>query len=213
MFIRWGYCFSKSWPCVNRSWAKQLMRLFRLWQTLVYIGGWAVINGALLWLVQRWDTLSRGGKLLLGSVPALTTFALAAAMWQKERFRLFFVALIVGILATPLMTGVWLHEFKVASAVPEPRLELELFHDHARSSALTNQQILITALITLAVAGGVMTFTRTTTHSAQAMTAFTFFYIACLLPHGFRTELEQDQWAELALRVLPLLIAVVAVAT
>src|SRR5438874_10080620 len=77
-------------------------RLFRLWQTLVYIGGWAVINGALLWLVQHWDTLSRAGKLLLGSVPALTTFALAAAMWQKERFRLFFVALIVAVLATPL---------------------------------------------------------------------------------------------------------------
>src|SRR5436305_7289982 len=59
-------------------------RLFRLWQTLVYVGGWAVVNGALLWLMQHWDTLSRTGKLLLGSVPAITTFALAAAMWRKE---------------------------------------------------------------------------------------------------------------------------------
>ena len=48
-------------------------RLFRLWQTLVYIGGWAVINGALLWLMQYWDSLSRPGKLLLGSVPAITS--------------------------------------------------------------------------------------------------------------------------------------------
>src|SRR5262249_13129954 len=97
-------------------------RLFRLWQTLVYVGGWAVINGALLWLVQHWDSLSRAGKLMLGSMPAITTFALAAAMWRLERFRLFFVALIVAILATPLLMGVWLHEFDVASAVSSERL-------------------------------------------------------------------------------------------
>lgn len=187
-------------------------RLFRLWQTLVYIGGWAVINGALLWLVQHWETLSRSGKLLLGSVPALTTFALAAAMWRKERFRLFFVALIVAVLATPLMTGVWLHEFKIASQVPRDRLSLEVFHKEADSTALTNQQIFITALITLMVAGGVMTFTKTTTHSAQTLTAFTFFYLACLLPYGFRPEVDNEQWAELAVQGLPLLLATVVVA-
>src|SRR5439155_10943171 len=159
-------------------------RLFRLWQTLVYVGGWAVINGALLWLMQHWDQLSRAGKLLLGSVPALTTFALAAAMWRLERFRLFFVALIVAVLATPLMTGVWLHEFKIAAAVPEDGLGLELFHETAESTGFTNQQILLTALITLLVAGGVMAFTRTTTHSAQSLTAFVLLYFAGLLLHG-----------------------------
>jgi serine/threonine protein kinase/class 3 adenylate cyclase len=187
-------------------------RLFRLWQTLVYIGGWAVINGALLWLVQHWETLSCSGKLLLGSVPALTTFTLAAAMWRKERFRLFFVAMIVAVLATPLMSGVWLHEFKIASAAPPDRLSLEVFHKHADSTALTNQQMFIAALITLAVAGAVMTFTKTTTHSAQALMAFALFYATCLLPYGVRPEVENEQWAELALRALPLLLATSAIA-
>src|SRR5207245_3618747 len=121
-------------------------RFFRLWQTLVYVGGWAVINGALLWLTQHWASLSRAGKLMLGSVPALTTFALAAAMWRLERFRLFFVALIVAILATPLLTGVWLHEFKVAGGVAPGRLKLEAFHNQADSKQITKEQILLTAL-------------------------------------------------------------------
>jgi hypothetical protein len=187
-------------------------RWFRLWQTLVYIGGWAVINGALLWLMQYWDSLSRAGKLLLGSVPAITTFALAAVMWRKERFRLFFVALIVAILATPLMTGVWLHEFKWAAAVRPDKLGLELFHDSADSNGLTNEQMLIAALVTLVVAGSIMLFTRTTTHSAQSLGALALFYAACLLPHGLRAQLEHDRWAELAVNGLPLLLATAGVA-
>jgi hypothetical protein len=187
-------------------------RLFRLWQTLVYIGGWAVVNGSLLWLMQHWDTLSRAGKLMLGSVPALTTFALAAAMWRMERFRLFFVALIVAVLATPLLTGVWLHEFKIAATVPADRLQLEAFHEQANSTQVTNQQILLTALVTLAVAGAVMRFTRTATHSAQTLAAFVAFYTACLLRYGLRPHAEQNELAWLAVRYVPLLLAVAAFA-
>jgi hypothetical protein len=181
-------------------------RMFRLWQTLVYVGGWAVINGALLWLMQHWDSLTRIGRLLLGSVPAVTTFSLAAAMWRLERFRLFFVALIVAILATPLLTGVWLHEFKLAGTVPADRLPLELFKDF--SEPLTNEQILVAALVTLVVAGSIMAFTRTTTHSAQALAAAAFCYTAWLLPRGLRPEVEQNLWAGLALKYIPLLVAV-----
>jgi len=47
----------------------------------------------------------RAGKLLLGSVPAVTAYSLAAAMWRLERFRLTFVALVVGVLAVPLLMG------------------------------------------------------------------------------------------------------------
>jgi hypothetical protein len=43
--------------------------------------------------------------------------------------------------------------------------------------------------------------------------AFTLFYVACLLPYGFRPEVENDQWAELAIRGLPLFFAMMAVAT
>jgi len=186
-------------------------RLFRLWQTLVYIGGWAVINGALLWLMQHWENLSRGGKLLLGSVPAVTTFALAAAMWRIERFRLFFVALIVAVLATPLLTGVWLHEFHLGAQVAESRLQLEVFHNQPGSTGFTNEQMLITAIVTLAVAVGVMAFTRTTTHSAQALAAFVLCYTALLLPRGLRPEVEHEQWARIAIEYLPLLLAVAAV--
>jgi hypothetical protein len=179
---------------------------YRIWQTLVYLGGWAVINGALLWLIQHWDTLSRAGKLLLGSVPALTTFGLAATMWRLERFRLVFVALIVGIIATPLLTGVWLHEFKVASYVPEPRLRLEVFHTSSGSTQVTNRQILLISLATMVVAGGIMGFTRTTTHSAQALVAFAAFYAACLLDFRLRPHVEDNEWARLALKFVPLLL-------
>jgi serine/threonine protein kinase/class 3 adenylate cyclase len=185
-------------------------RLFRLWQTLVYVGGWAVINGALLWLIQHWDNLSRAGKLTLGAVPALTTFTLAAAMWRLERFRLFFVALIVAVLATPLFMGVWLHEFQIAAQVPAARLPFELFHDSADSTGFTNLQMLWTALVTLVVAGGVMAFTRTTAHSAQALIAFALFYTTLLLPRGLRPQADHEQWARIALEYFPLLLAVSA---
>jgi hypothetical protein len=140
-------------------------------------------------------------------VPALTTFALATAMWRMERFRLFFVALIVAILATPLLTGVWLHEFKVAATVSASRLTLELFHDRADSNSFTNHQMLLTALATVIVAGGVMGLTRTTTHSAQTLVACVLLYAACLLPYGLRPQAEHQQWARIALECLPLLLA------
>ena len=185
-------------------------RAFRLWQTLVYLGGWAVINGALLWLMM--NNLGRAGKLLLGSVPAITSFALAAAMWRIERFRLFFVALIVAVLATPLLTGVWLHEFKVAGSVTEDRLSLELFHQEESSTRITNRQLLLSGLATLVVAVGVMGFTRTTTHSAQAAVALTLFFATALLPYGARLHVEQEQWARLALKFVPLLLLAGAIA-
>jgi hypothetical protein len=161
--------------------------------------------------MQHWDTLSRTGKLLLGSVPAITTFALAMAMWRVERFRLFFVALIVAVLATPLLMGVWLYEFKIGATVPAASVALEAFHNSADSTAITNQQILITALVTLLVAAAVMVFTRTTTHSAQTLAAFALFYAACLLWYGLRPHVDHKEWASLALKCLPLLLAVSAV--
>jgi serine/threonine protein kinase/class 3 adenylate cyclase len=188
-------------------------RSFRLWQTLVYVGGWAVINGALLWLIQHWNELSRLGKLTLGSLPALTTFILAASMWRLERFRLTFIALIVAVLSVPLVTGVWLHEFNIVGAVPTGALSLQLFHDHAESSALTNQQMLLTAFATLIVACSVMCFTRTATHSAQTLVAFAAAYASVLLLYGLRTMVEADQWAAIAMRMLPLFATVAGIAT
>jgi hypothetical protein len=85
---------------------------------------------------------------------------------------------------------------------------LELFHDQATSTALTNQQILWTALATLLAAATVMRFTRTTTHSAQALAALILAYTAWLLGHGFRPAIEHEEWAGLALKYLPLLLAV-----
>jgi serine/threonine protein kinase/class 3 adenylate cyclase len=180
-------------------------RWHRLWPTLVYLGGWAVVHGAVLWLMQHWVELSRTGRLLLGSVPAVTAFALAGGMWRLERFRLTFVALIVGILAVPLFVGVWLHEFNVGAAVPEWRLHYELFHNATGSMALTNLQLLLITLSALLAAGTVMLFTRTTTHSAQAALALVLFYGACLLWWALRPDLEAERWATLAVKQLPLL--------
>jgi hypothetical protein len=179
-------------------------RVYRFWQTLVYLGGWAVINGAVLWLVLHWSELGRTGKLLLGSVPAITAYALAAAMWRLERFRLTFVALVVGILAVPLLTGVWLLDLEVAGHVPEDKLGQELFHATADSKDLTNRQLLIMSLATLAAAGTVMWFTRTTTHSAQTVAAGVLVYSAILLWFGFKTNLDDGKWATLAAKYLPL---------
>jgi hypothetical protein len=186
-------------------------RLYRFWQTLVYLGGWAVVNGALLWLIQQWEQLPRAGKLALGSVPAITAFALAFGMWKMERFRLTFVALVVGVLAVPLFTAVWLHEFEIAAHVPASRLEYELFHTEATSTAITNDQLLITALVAAAVAGGVMLWTSTTTHSAQAVLAVSFLYAAITLRFGLMVHLEKGEWATLGLKFLPLLLVSVII--
>ena len=187
-------------------------RYYRFWQTVVYLGGWAVINGALLWLVQHWDSLGRAEKLLLGSVPGLTAFALAAAMWKVERFRLTFVALVVGILATPVLTGVWLHEFQVADQISERRLSYELLRDSPDSTKLTNQQLLIVSLATFLVAGGVMLFTGTTTHSAQTLISLLALYAAAYLLLGLKPELKHEKWATIAIKCVPLLLLLVVVA-
>src|SRR5262249_46371367 len=76
------------------------------------------------------------------------------------------------------------------------------------SDGITNQQILLTMLAALAVAGGVMAITRTTTHSAQALAACVLFYSACLLFQGLRPDAEHGEWARLALKYLPLLVIV-----
>jgi len=156
--------------------------------------------------MQHWSDLSSTQRLLLGSVPALTAFALALAMWKLERFRLTFVALIVGILAVPLCTGVWLHEYNVAARVSETKLAYELFHSTAQSEGLTNLQVLIMSLAMLTVAGTVMRFTRTTTHSAQTMIATFAGYSSILLCLGLKLLVDEEKWASVAVRYTPLLL-------
>jgi serine/threonine protein kinase/class 3 adenylate cyclase len=181
-------------------------RHYRFWQTLVYLGGWAVINGSLLWLVQHWTDLIRTSRLMLGSVPAITAFGLAVAMWELERFRLTFVALIVAVVAVPLMTGVWLHEFEVGASVPQERLSYELFHETQDSTAFTNLQLLLTTASALLAAAVVMQLTRTTTHSAQATLAVMACYAAGLVWAGLRLHLEAERWATIALQFAPLVL-------
>src|SRR5262249_48684691 len=55
---------------------------------------------------------------------------------------------------------------------------------------------------------------RTTTHSAQGLLAFVLFYLACLLPYGLRGHVENQEhhWAVLAMKCVPLLLAVAAAA-
>ena len=186
---------------------------YRVWQTLVYVGGWAVINGSLLWLIQDWQKLTRAGRLGLGCLPALTAFALGAIMWRLERFRLAFVALVVGILAVPLPIGVWLHEFKIAAAVAPSRLPFELFHTTVDTTALTNAQLTLIALGTAAVALVVMLWTRTKTHSAQALAAAVLLYTTVLLLFGLKLNYDHHEWAKLAIQFVPLLVAQGWVAT
>ena len=194
----------KGLPAVMES------RVQRFWQTLVYVSGWAVINGALIWLLTHYGDLTRAGKLLLGSIPALTAFLMAAAMWRAERFRLTFVALVVGVLALPLLTGVWLYEFHVAATVPAAELKQELFaHQPAAGQVMTrvtNHQLLITFLSALAVAAGVMRFTRTMTHSTQTALALALAYSCGLLCwFGLKPLGEDQHFAIIAMQYLPLL--------
>lgn len=186
-------------------------RVYRLWQTLVYVGGWAVVNGALLWLVLHWQTLERVPKLMLGSVPAVTAFALAWAMTVRERFRLTFLALVVGIVAVPLLAGVWLYEFKVGALVPHAALGQELFYSLERPDGVTNLQLFLAALATFVVAACVMLYTRTATHSAQALAAFAFLYSTELLFFDLKAHWTAEQWATLSLQYAPLWLACVGV--
>jgi len=182
---------------------------FRLWQTLVYIGGWAVINGSLLWLTQRWGSLGRLEKLALGSAPALTALALAATMWRIERFRLFFVAAIVAVAATPLIAGVWLYEFGVAGTPRRDALALELFHRAQDSTEVTNRQLLLAAGATLAAAGAAAFISRAAAHSGEAVLALAGLYTTFLLENGLRPMVERGDWATVALQCAPLLAATI----
>jgi serine/threonine protein kinase/class 3 adenylate cyclase len=207
-------------------------RQYRFWQTVVYLGGWSLLNGVLFWLVRFWDELGRGTKLALGAVPVLTAAALAVAMWRLERFRLTFVALIVAVLAVPLGTGVWLHEFELATKV-SPQLEhYELFprpetgaesasvegpvasataertggaEEMSFSYPVTNRQLWWSALAALLAGWGVMLFTRTTTHSAQGVVVTVLFYSASLLWWGLRPSVLEEDWAWIGLKCVPLI--------
>src|SRR4030095_3688317 len=74
------------------------------------------------------------------------------------------------------------------------------------SDRFTNRQILFAALTTLVAAGGVMAFTRTVTHSAQAAIALLLAYSALLLPSGLRPLVEAEKWAHVAAKYIPLLV-------
>ena len=182
-------------------------RVYRLWETLVYFSGWAVVNAAVLWLVLHWEILARVPKLLLSSVPALTAFALAFAMIKLERFRLAFLALVVGVATIPLLAGIWLYEFRVGSAVMASWRAQELFYAGPNSAWFTNPQILLTALATFAVAACVMLYTRSTTHSAQALLALALLYTAELLFFDLKPLWTAGKWSTLSLELVPLLLA------
>ncbi len=211
-------------------------RQYRFWQIMVYLGGWAILNGVSFWLIRFWGDLGHGTKLALGSVPALTAFGLAAAMWRVERFRLTFVALIVAIMAVPLATGVWLHEFDIARTVPTDGQQNELFtasnrmvnegpgsdsHEETSPAAgravgpesypLTNRQLFWSVLAAWVVGAGIMRFTRTTLHSAQVVFLTCCSYSVWLLGWGLRPRVEANDWARVGWMHVPLLVGVSAV--
>lgn len=195
-------------------------RRLRLWRTLVYLGAWTVVNGAAIWLTVHWDDLSTPLRLLLGSVPALATFALAGAMLRKSRFRLTFVALVIGVLAFPLLIGVWVYELDLlGTPMLDPNgQQLELVSREAfmlnaagepvlgHSTGITNRQLFVTCLFTLLVAVVVMRQTGTVTHSAQTAVAAVATYLALHLLLSNLPLLAEEQYAAIALRLVPLLL-------
>jgi hypothetical protein len=96
--------------------------------------------------------------------------------------------------------------------VSEPELAREWFHTEADSTAITNRQILFTALITLIVAAGAAKFTRTTTHSAQTLTASVLLYLAMLSMGGLRAHVKAGEWATIALHLIPLFVGTAGIA-
>jgi serine/threonine protein kinase/class 3 adenylate cyclase len=186
-------------------------RLIRFWQTAVYIGGWLAVNGAVLWLVLHWPDLERWARLTLGSLPGVIATVLALFMWRFERFRLEFVALIVVVIATPLLASVWVYEFEVGrSLVPDYNREL-FVRSADDSDGLNNFQIMVVTLLTVIVAGAVMIRTGTTTHSAQATLAALAAYSGILVFLGIWPWAEHRRWAGLALRFVPFLLVVLAI--
>jgi hypothetical protein len=110
----------------------------------------------------------------------------------------------LGVLAVPLWVGVWLHEFEWATYVSAAGLDQELFYSDQTPGALTNRQILWTAVATLAAAVGVAWRTRTTAHSAQAAGAMVLGYTALLLFYDLKPHVNDQRWALLAVQYLPL---------
>lgn len=183
-------------------------RHFRFWQTLVYISGWAFLNGATIWLSLHWTSLERAFRLALGSVPAVSTLLLAALMHRLQRYRLTFTALIVTILAVPLMTGVWFYEFEIGSSTVDA--SYEFFSDAGpplteAGGALTNNQILSMFLVTLLSAILAMLATGTKTHSAQTTIALFFTYAAMMAWSGMKPFVMEGRWAYVGMRLFPLI--------
>jgi serine/threonine protein kinase len=211
-------------------------RQYRLWQTVVYLGGWCLLNGVFFWLIRFWEEMGRGMKLALGAAPVLTAAGMAAVMWRWERFRLVFVALIVAVLAVPVGMGVWLHEFGIGRTVSVGREEYEVFprreiggtqegagvdvdaaeaagvEGDSPSYPVTNRQLWWSALAGLAAGWVVMLITRTRTHAAQGALMTAAFYSACILWWGLRPSVVEEEWAWVGLKYVPLLAVMAGVA-
>jgi hypothetical protein len=198
-------------------------RQLRFWQLLSYLGGWAIVNGAAIWLILHWNDITpRVLRIGLGTLPVLCMLGTALWMWRKQRYPITFAALVTLIVATPVFSFVWLYEFELAATVTADQLEHELFgHEFdidpevqpiVNFSAsrpiplLTNEQVALVATSMLIVATSVMLLTGTRTHSAQAGFAHLVCYTALLLiiPYGNLVRLaHEEQWASIAARFLP----------
>ena len=179
-------------------------RAFRLWQTLVYLGGWAVINGALLWLMM--NNLRTRGQIATGvgagdhqfcagsGNVAHRAFSLVLRSFDRGRPR---HSAADGCVVARIQGG-WLRRRRTS----EPRTFSpgENLHSDYQPSTFSER------IGDFGGSGRRDGFHPNYNSQRSGSGRADLFFASALLPYGARLQVEQEQWARLALEFVPLLL-------
>ena len=173
------------------AWIMEVRRL-TLPQVTLYFGAWILAVGAALLTFFPFPKLAGAPAVAVAWAAALPTAWMGVRTWRRGYFRVAIAYLLAFCLVAPVAALVTLEEARLATAITQGQVRLELFHRLEFAKQATNAQLWWALLAGLPVCWWLRRFTRAPVFSLMFAAMSAMLCLATLLRLGVLDCLDRD---------------------